>query len=328
MSYGLGPQDWSDAYLWQDSLKSDSTTSKLSSLSLDATSGIALVDDYPRTWQRQRVGDIEVPKALSDTANRYTDDSPPEIDEGQRFLVADFFDSHTDGTQVMSYYEHHKRALTARESYSEAVVDPESEARYSSRSRTDLQYRARRVAHQKLFDPLRFELPDLMTSRSPTVQQNPVLAYTRGTVVPSGVTRLENLYADIMDEACRGYIGKPPSRGKPPRGFRVRPRCQQGHVKWPGESMELDGTNLTVNDGFQTATEVSKLYDKTCLDDESYTLKMKGVYNLRKPHARRLFGSAVQWKDDDTFVNHPRLDDILDPMGVEYRRSLFDGPLW
>ena len=128
------------------------------------------------------------------------------------------------------------------------------------------------------------------------------MAYSRGTVVPAGMTYLENLYANIMDEACRLYQhGKAPPRGKPPRGFRVRPRGQQGHFRWPGESMELDGTNLSINDALETAPVVSQLHDEFCLDYESYLLKTRKIYHLRRQHARRIFGPAVKWKAGDKF---------------------------
>ena len=141
MSYAFGHQG---NYLWEYSPRSGLSTAVLSSLSLDATSRVALVDDYPRTWRRDCVGGIKVPKSLSLLSlktDQYTQLAPPEPDEGPQFLVSDFFDSHVMGrTRELSYYEHHKRALTARDSYAEAIAEPGSEIRYSPRSPNDVQY--------------------------------------------------------------------------------------------------------------------------------------------------------------------------------------------
>ena len=286
----------------------------LSALPLSSNRQILHIEDYPKRWRREYIGSLEIPEEVIPPAGYF--EALKEVKkrkEGRRWKAAELFEMRDPWrTRDLTYYEHQRRALAAREAYVEALADPDSENHRVLNA--DLWTRAQRIFHKKIFDPLDFVLPEFLTIQTPVIA-SPYAQCKRSTIPPVCTTHMENLYGMIVDSFLDTEKIIPP----PPIGFGVPNKSGSR----PGESMQLDGSNLKIGDAFQARRAMILHFDPD-------TEILSGLIDADKAReARKLYGDSIEWKQGDRLVGkiHPK-DITLDPVGIEYAENLSLGPVW
>ncbi|KAI9700877.1 MAG: hypothetical protein M1836_002247 [Candelina mexicana] len=190
------------------------TKSQITS-TLTPSSSVPLVDDNPRLWSRRKVGLESLPNR-----NQYRG-------WGDKISV-DFYRPDQVDTRSMSYFEHEECAKVSRWAYESNyanLISTNSASRYAyhAASATDNQIlleASLQTAHEELFDPLKFQLPDILTAQPPGLT---VSSPDQKVIVRAGTTHTEDLINLIHQQRQRrnAHIYAPP-------GFRAPPGSSAG----------------------------------------------------------------------------------------------------
>ena len=305
----------------------------LSTLKISSSEQIPHIEDYPKRWRREYIGNIDIRDWSMDSHGRV--EVPEAVRKHRKdryWKAAEHFKMREQRrTRDLTYYEHQYRALAEREAWDEAWDNPDSENHRVLNASHG--HRTRNIFHRKTFDPLDFELPEFLT-RAPDAVNSPYADCKRSAVVPAYTTHLENLYGMIVDS----FIALDSERAPhPPRGFGVP--NQSGYQ--PGDSMVLDGRNLTIKDAYQAREKI------VAQSDPESELLDKLVYDHRENEAKKLYGNLEEWKESkvgakkrtysdfrqwkqgDKLVGKSHIKNLVtDPTGDEYEANLALGPLW
>ncbi len=201
---------------------------------LGSIGNYALIQDFPKIWQRRRVGEINYDGVSCDDSST-ADASRPLINAFLKFPQPE-----VNGT-YLTYVEHEERASTGTYAYEKSrrtqpVKDEEREFRnanewYQDDTPEDPRERALEMARSDLFDPTKFFLPSGIFTIEPNFRYQ--APQNRQTIIRAGTHHSDHLIHFIRSSRS--------ARRGAPKGFMVSPGeldgLPLGLDRAPGDSL-------------------------------------------------------------------------------------------
>lgn len=273
-----------------------------------------LIEDYPKMYHKQEI------KAL-----------------GRHAQAATYFKGRSDyGTREYSYYEHDHRAAVGSEELTRASPSPSKKRKAGEQKRRE---DARIEAEKRLFDPLDFELPQMLLIGSDVWTPRD---YPRSTVVRAGASHREDLFATVYEAARM----KGRDQVEFPAGFMVRIEASKDPCLsediLPGSS--LGGLKQKPSHTFSfgpkdalSGTEGPTVHSRTRGKSFGPVGGIRSTTVKTKQPKKAIAGSPAtapsSAKGKESAPKRPlgiatRDEDIWDHEGTEYENNLELGPLW
>ena len=273
-----------------------------------------LIEDYPKMYHTQEIKDM-----------------------GRYGKIATYFNARSDyGTREYSYYEHDHRAAVGSEEYIKSNSSPSKKRKAEEQKRRE---DARKEAEERLFDPLDFELPQMLLLGSDVWTPRD---YPRSTIVRAGASHREDLFATVYEVARkkgRDQVGFP-------AGFM---QCIEASKDpylsrdiFPGSS--LGGLKQKPSDPFSfgpkdalLGTEGPTVHSKARGKSFRPVVGISSTTVKSKQSTKAIIGSSASAsspaKGKESAPKRPlgiaaRDGDIWDHEGTEYENNLELGPLW
>lgn len=256
---------------------------------------------------------------------------------GRYAKTATYFKGRSDyGTREYSNYEHDHRAAVGSEEYTRANPSPSKKRKAEEQNRREA---ARKEAEERLFDPLDFELPQMLLIGSDVWTPRD---YPRSTIVRAGASHREDLFATVYEIARM----KGRDQVEFPAGFMVRIEASKDPYLskdiLPGSS--LGGLKQKPSDTFSFGprdalygTEGPTVHSRTRGKSFRPAGGIRSTTVKNKQPTKAYAGSPAtapsSAKGKESAPKRPlgiatRDGDVWDHEGIEYENNLELGPLW